>query len=274
MHGLQPMVYFSYWVELKQNTHENTKRQLHVMTLTGDACMVIADNFIMSSAWKECNMLYTVLTKLQWNHFDDREIHSVLFFWTCKISYTMAGWLLTLCINTRVQRVLRNLSTTPARALLSTADDTGSRWYICVQCCPARSKCGMQLCMEWYTASPALLLNGCSGISGILERSLSPAKVRSHAWTLTGGGCWNTKTSSDGECGAVSCATVALVCPYVRCACWFAAAAIADISTDSRYQLGHWAWLECGLCVWISALILTPPTRKGLGWELVWVKVY
>ena len=59
------MVYFSYWVELKQNTHENTKRQLHVVTLTGDVCMVIADNFIMSSAWKECNMLYTVLTKLQ-----------------------------------------------------------------------------------------------------------------------------------------------------------------------------------------------------------------
>ena len=48
-------------------------------------------------------------------------------------------------------------------------------------------------------------------------------------------------TSSDGECGAVSCATVALVCPYVRCVCWFAAAAIADISTDSRYQLGHWS---------------------------------
>ena len=42
-------------------------------------------------------------------------------------------------------------------------------------------------------------------------------------------------TSSDGECGAVSCATVALVCPYVRCVCWFAAAAIADVSTDSRY---------------------------------------
>ena len=48
-------------------------------------------------------------------------------------------------------------------------------------------------------------------------------------------------TSSDGECGAVSCATVALVCAYVRCVCWFAAAAIADISTDSRYQLGHWS---------------------------------
>ena len=39
-------------------------------------------------------------------------------------------------------------------------------------------------------------------------------------------------TSSDGECGAVSCATVALVCPYVRCVCWFAAAAIVDISYD------------------------------------------
>ena len=172
-------------------------------------------------------------------------------------------------------------------------------------------------------------------------------------WTLTGGGCWGTMTSSDGECGAVSCATVALVCPYVRCVSWFAAAAIVDISTDSRYQLGHWpsftdsqsAWrwntsidniynrgiavhvhpiprfqyavweqdyillsqrvmiwpvqstcihnqpekayetrwemIVCSLvpdpsCVWI--LILTPPTRKGLGtklgWELVWVKVY
>ena len=124
-------------------------------------------NCVMCSTWKESNMLLYSAHKPAVKF--RREIDSVSLH-------------MTLCINTRVQRVLRNLSTTPARAPLSTADDTGSRsGYICVQCCPARrSKCEMELCMEWYTASPALLLNGCSGISGVLERLLSPAKVRSH----------------------------------------------------------------------------------------------
>ena len=36
IHACQPMVCFSYRVELKQKTHDNTKRQQHVMTLTGD----------------------------------------------------------------------------------------------------------------------------------------------------------------------------------------------------------------------------------------------
>ena len=146
------------------------------MTLTEDACMVIADNCIMSSAWKECNMLCTVLTKLQWSHFDEK--YTVYFFLDVQ-NFIHKGMMtvLTLCIKMRVQRVHRNLSTTPARGLLSTADETGSRWYICVQCYPARSKCEMQLCMEWYKASPALLLNGCSGISEELEHSLSGAGV-------------------------------------------------------------------------------------------------
>ena len=60
-----------------------------------------------------------------------------------KPSFDEKNMYMTLCINMRVQRVPRTPSTTPAGALLSTADEPGSLSYICVQCCPARPKCGM-----------------------------------------------------------------------------------------------------------------------------------
>ena len=40
-------------------------------------------------------MQSTVLTKLQWSHFDDE--YPVYFFWTCKISYTRVWWQCWLC---------------------------------------------------------------------------------------------------------------------------------------------------------------------------------
>ena len=170
MHGYSPWcISVTGWSWNKR--HMTTQQR--VMTLTGDACMLIVDNCIMSSAWKECNM-YSA-HKAAVKSFR-REVHSA-FFGPANFIHKGMMTVLTLCIKMRVQRVLRNLSTTPARGLLSTADETGSRWYICVQCYPARSKCEMQLCMEWYKASPALLLNGCSGISEELEHSLSGAGV-------------------------------------------------------------------------------------------------
>ena len=111
------------WSWCKWNT--TTHRRLHVATLTGDIykriCMVIAEN---NDQWKESNMLPCL-----------QSCSEVSTRNTCTV--------MTLCVNMRVQRIPRTPSTTPVRALLSTADEPGSLSYICVQCCPARSKCGM-----------------------------------------------------------------------------------------------------------------------------------
>ena len=91
------------WVELVQKTHDNMhQRQLHVhvATLTGKRIIMHGDcwwkaNCIMSSAWNECYM-YSA-HKAAVKSFR-QEIPNVLFFWTCKISYTRgSGWQCWLC---------------------------------------------------------------------------------------------------------------------------------------------------------------------------------
>ena len=125
----------TWCIQLVQKTHDNMhQRQLymhvHVVTLTGKRIIMHGDcwwkaNCIMSSAWKQ---YCTVLTKLQWSHFDEK--YTVIFFpfffgpakfhiVTCK--GMMTGWLCALTCECRGSFVT-------------------SQWLLYGHCCPPQMK--------------------------------------------------------------------------------------------------------------------------------------
>ena len=193
--------------------------------------MHAVDNCIMSSAWKECNMLCTVLTKLQWSHFDEKY---TVHFLDRQISYTRAWWQCWLCA---LKCECRGSFVTSQRLLHG-------------DCCPPQ----MKLAAGGTSVSSATL----HGQSVRCNCAWSDTRPRPHySWTVAAASqkSWNihclvrgyVNTNRrrllryqdqlrrwiwcsflrDRSSGLPVCAS------HVRRMCWFAAAAIVDISKDN-----------------------------------------
>ena len=290
---LQPMVYFSYTGWSWSKRHMKTPKTAtcgDMVTLTGDACMVIADNFIMSSAWKECNKLYTVLTKLQWSHFDEK--YTVYFFFGPAKFHTQWQDDYWLCALTRE---CRGSFVTSQRLLHG-------------HCCPPQ----MTLAAGGTSMSSAALYGQSVGCNSAWSDTYHTRPCARYSWTVAAASqeYWNVRCllrryvhtnvnrrrllryydqlrrwmrcSFLRDCGTglPVCTLRVLVCSgsHRGCQHW---QQIWDIGPRSQAVRDYSAWAVNGeAVVWshVWILILTPPTRKGLGtklgWELVWVKVY